>query len=93
MPSSAHSVSNLPLLFTITNCHYLSNDFMSWDAREDVFTQMALLEEAIRVADATGKHFDQNLARLRSRDGDFFNSPWRTGFLNNDSTTGRRDIR
>jgi hypothetical protein len=62
MPPSTHSVSNLPLIFTVANCNYLSNDFMSRNTRKNLITEMTLLEKAIRVADAARKYLDQNLA-------------------------------
>ena len=46
MPSSADTVSNLPLLLAIADCGYLSNDFMSRDARVDI-AEMALLHKAV----------------------------------------------
>jgi hypothetical protein len=92
MPSSTHSISNFPFLFAVANCDYLPDDFMSWNSREDMFTQMALLEKAIRVADAARKYLDQNLARLGCRDGHFFDSPRSADFLNHNGGAGRRDV-
>jgi hypothetical protein len=62
MPSSTHTISNFPLLLPIANCDYRSNNFMAWDSGEDIIAEMALLEKAVGMADATRKYLDQNLA-------------------------------
>jgi hypothetical protein len=85
VPRSTDTIAHLPLLLSFANGNHGSNNLVSWNTRKHIFSEMALLQKAVGVADATSQHFDKNLAILWCRDRNIFNCPWRANFLNDDS--------
>lgn len=85
MPGPTNAITYFPFLLSFANSNHFSNDLVAWDAREDVVAEVALLHEAVRVADATSLHLDKDFAGFWCRDRDIFNGPRRTFLLDNDS--------
>jgi hypothetical protein len=82
MPRTAHTIPFFPLLLPFANRNDAADYFVSWDARERRrVAKSALLQKTVRVADATSMDFDEDLAGLGRREGDFFDCPWCTRFF------------
>ncbi|CAE7033337.1 hypothetical protein P3342_007054 [Pyrenophora teres f. teres] len=81
MSSSPNPITNLPLLLPIANGNNRPNHLMPWNTGEYLVSKLTLLKEAVRVADAAGKYFDQDLARLGLGNRDFLDGPRRAEFL------------
>lgn len=60
VPAASDSITDFPLLLSISDCHHIAYALVSRNDGEGV-AEESVFDSVIRMADTTGEDFDQNL--------------------------------